>query len=468
KGLPLVEALQRYTLLTVGDGLVTQIPALLLSTATGIIVTRAASEDNMGRDITRQLTAQPKIMAVGAGVLALLGLVPGLPTIPFLALAASFGLLARYMYRAMQAAELKAKEEERAREIESQKKPENVLSLLAVDPIELEIGYGLIPLVDPAQGGDLFDRVTLIRRQCALELGVVIPAIRVRDNMQLKPGGYSIKIKGVEVGSGELMIHHFLAMDAGAVVQPVRGIPTREPAFGLPALWIEAERREEAEMAGYTVVDPPSVLATHLTEVIKSHAYELLGRQEVKTLLDALKESHSAVVEELVPNLVTVGEIQKVLQNLLREGIPIRNLVTILEAMADHARVTRDPDLLTEYVRRALARQISHQYADEKRVLHVVTMDPALEDKLAAQVQTSDQGSYLALDPQMAQQLFQAIGRQVEKLTTAGHQPIILCSPAIRLYLKRLSERLLPKLIFLSYSEVAPGVEVESVGMVSL
>ncbi|MDI6870368.1 MAG: flagellar biosynthesis protein FlhA [Bacillota bacterium] len=468
KGLPLVGALQRYTLLSVGDGLVAQVPALMVSVGTGIIVTRAAAADNLAKDVARQLFSQPGTLAAGAGILALFSLVPGFPPVPFLALAGLFGYLAYSLHQELRRSEAAAREQERTAELEAAKKPENVLSLLAVDPIELEIGYGLIPLVDPGQGGDLFDRVTLIRRQMALDLGVVIPAIRVRDNMQLKPGGYVIKVKGVEVGRGELSTNHFLAMDAGTASAPIEGVPTTEPAFGLPAVWIEANRREQAEMTGYTVVDPPSVLATHLTEIIRTNAHNLLGRQEVKTLIDGVKETYPAVVEELMPDLLSLGEVQKVLQNLLREGVSIRNLVTILETLADFARVTKDVDALSEFVRQALGRQICAGLSDPDGRLYVVTLDPSVEDTLTGAVQRTEQGIYLSLEPGWAQRLLSRTAAELEKLTAGGHNPVLLCGATVRPHVRRLVERVSPKVSVLSYNEVPPGTEVEAVGTVTL
>lgn len=468
RGLPLMGALQRYTLLSVGEGLVAQVPALMVSVGTGIIVTRAASSDNLGREVTRQLLAQPATLATGAAILALFSAVPGFPAVPFLVLAGLFGYLAYSLQQELRRSEAAAKEQERTAELEAAKKPENVLSLLSVDPLELEIGYGLIPLVDPSQGGDLFDRVTLIRRQMALDLGVVIPAIRVRDNMQLRPGGYVIKVKGVEVGRGELNTNHYLAMDAGAVSSPIEGIQTTEPAFGLPAVWIEANRREQAEMAGYTVVDTPSVLATHLTEIIRGSAHELLGRQEVKTLIDGVKETYPAVVEELIPDLLSLGEVQKVLQNLLREGVSIRNLVTILETLADFARVTKDVDTLSEYVRQSLGRQICAGLADQDGRLYVVTLDPAVEDTLAAAVQRTEQGVYLSLEPGWAQRALGRAASELEKLTAGGHNPVVLCGAEVRPHVKRLLERVSAKVTVVSYNEVPAGAEVEAVGTVTV
>src|SRR5690606_26153491 len=347
-------------------------------------------------------------------------------------------------------------------------KPESVTNLLKLDPIELEIGYSLIPLVDANQGGDLLDRITMIRRQIALELGMVVPPIRIRDNMQLAPSAYVIKIKGIEAGRGELMPGHYLAMDPGTVTQRIPGIETREPAFGLPALWIEESRREEAELAGYTVVDSPSIIATHLTEVVRSNAPELLGRQDVKKLLDELKEEHSALVEEVVPDLLTVGEVQRVLQNLLREGVPIRDLVTILEALSDAARLTKDPRLLTERGREALARQISKLYTGDHGYIPAVTLDPALEQEIADALQHTERGLTIAMAPERVEAFYDSLAKSLERAAAAGHQAVLLCSPVIRPAVRKLTARVLPRLAVISYNEVAPDAEVQSVGMVRL
>ncbi len=468
RGMPIVDALRTYTLLTIGDGLVTQIPALLISTATGIIITRAASEWNMGKDLSQQLSSEPKALAIASGALLVFSIIPGLPFRPFFALGALLGALAYFSFRQAQAKQAAAEQAEAAKVAEEEKKPEKVSSLLRVDAVELEIGYSLIPLVDAEQGGDLLDRITMIRRQMALELGLVVPPIRIRDNMQLSPNAYSIKVKGIEVGRGELLPNHYLAMDSGTASQKVEGIETREPAFGLPALWIPEERRDQAELAGYTVVDTPSVIATHLTEVIRAHAPEMLGRQDVKKLLDELKEEHAALVDELIPDLLTVGEVQRVLQNLLREGIPIRDLVTILEALADAARQSKDLTHLTESAREALARHISQLYTAEQGFIPVITLDPALEEEIAQAVVHSDRGPSVALPPERAQQFFDRITRAVERGASMGYQAVVLCSPAIRPALKRLTSRVLPRLAVISYNEVAPNAQVQAVGMVSL
>jgi len=463
KGLDLSTALSRYALLTVGDGLVSQIPALLISTATGIVVTRGASENNLGSDVTQQLFSHYRVLVTAAVVVAVFGFVGGLPKLPFLALAAAFGGLAVAVKRAEQGQELEEETVLEQQRLEEARKPESVVSLLQVDPIEMEIGYSLIPLVDEGQGGDLLDRISMIRRQCAIELGILVPVIRIRDNLQLNPDEYVVKIKGIQVGRGELMVNHYLAMDAGGVTEEVSGIPTTEPAFGLKALWVDAATRERAEYAGYTVVDPPTVLATHLTEIIRTHAHELLGRQEVKTLLDGARENYSAVVDELVPDLLTVGEVQKVLQNLLREGVPIRNLVTILETLADMAPVTRDVDYLTEYVREALSRQICQMY-QESGVLTVLTLSPEWEEVIADSVEHTDRGLAVSLDPRLLQELYGALGQALEEHIMP--YPLILVSPQIRMALKRLTERAIPRLIVLSYNEISPDVQVNAAGMV--
>jgi flagellar biosynthesis protein FlhA len=351
------------------------------------------------------------------------------------------------------------------KEKEEVRKPENIISLLQVDPMELEIGYSLIPLVDVSQGGDLLDRVVMIRRQCALELGLIVPTIRIRDNIQLKPNIYVIKLKGIEIARGELMLDHFLAMDSGAAFEPVPGIETVEPAFGLPALWIQESYREQAELAGYTVVDPVSVLATHLTEIIKSYAAEILGRQEVQTLIESVKQNNAAVVDELTPNLLSLGEIQKVLSNLLREKISIRDLVTIFETLADYAQLSKDTEVLTEYVRHALARQISKQFVNNN-ILTCLTVDPQLENTIINSVQRTEQGSYVALEPQTSQALITALTNELPKLTNMGYQPVVLTSPGARLYFRKLTERVAPNLTILSYAELNPKIEVQALGMV--
>lgn len=465
RGLDALGALQLYALLTVGDGLVSQVPALLISTATGVLVTRAASEDNLGADLTSQLLRYPQILLITAVVLALFGLVPGMPTIPFLVIALLLWWLTSILRREQkERAETAVEQQQAAAQEQVAYKPEHVLSLLAVDPMEVEIGYSLIPLVDKSQGGDLFERVSLIRRQVALELGIILPAIRIRDNMQLAPNQYVIKIKGVEVGSGELMTHSFLAMDAGAVTEKVSGIPTKEPAFGLPALWITADQREKAEMSGYTVVDCPSVLATHLTEIIRNYAYELLGRQEIQAMLDYIKTDYPVVVEELIPNLMTIGEIQKVFAQLLKEGIPLRNLVTILETLADYAPMTKDTDVLTEYVRVALKRQISKMLAGNGNKIQVLTLSPQTEERILRAQDSEGE----PLSPSWLNEFYASLNQQIRPIIQEGRNPVLLVAPAIRRYVRSITERVSPKIFVVSYQEIIPEMEVHSLGMVGV
>lgn len=467
-GMPMGESVQTFTLLSIGDGLVSQIPALLISTATGIIVTRAASDGNLGSDITSQLFAYPKLLYIVAGFVAMFGL---LPTInPFLPFAIS-GIVAFGGYRMQQ--NLTRNEEEvdseaDEQELEEVRSPESVVNLLQIDPIEFEFGYGLIPLADTNQGGDLLDRVIMIRRQCALELGIVVPVIRIRDNIQLSPNEYVIKIKGNRVAYGELILDHYLGMSPGIDDESIEGIETTEPAFGLPALWLSEEMKEQAELSGYTVVDPPSVVSTHLTEVIKRYAHELIGRQEVRKLIDHIKETSPAVVEELMPELMSVGEIQKVLMRLLKEKISVRNLGVILETLADYASLTKNPDVLTEYVRQALSRQITLQFTTQGDPLKVITAGASLEKRIADSIQQSEQGNYLSIDPESSQLIYQEVMEQVNRIQQTGVQPILLTSPAIRMYLRQFLERYIPDLPILSYNELEPDVEVQSIGVVNV
>ncbi|MDD2573186.1 MAG: flagellar biosynthesis protein FlhA [Bacillota bacterium] len=466
RGMEFQSALSTYTLLTVGDGLVSQIPALLISTSAGIIVTKTASDSNLGSEITRQLFAQPKVMFLSAGLLAALGLVPALPQRPLYMLAVLLFISGNSIRRAAKGTQEGMGEETQPTYIEEMRKPENVMGLLQVDPIEVEFGYAIIPLADVNQGGDLLDRVVMIRRQIALELGMVVPIIRLRDNIQLNPSQYRIKIKGIEVSEGELVMDGFLAMDPGTADGEIEGTDTTEPAFGLPAKWIKEGERDKAELLGYTVVDPPTVISTHLTETIKSHIHELLGRQEVKKLVDNLKENYPTLVEELLPKQMTFGEVQKVLANLLKEGVSIRDLVTIFETLADYAPVTRDPDMLTEYVRQSLSRTISKKFVAGKKA-KVVTLDRDLEERIMNSVQQTEQGSYLTLDPAVTKDIMNSLSKQMELFNQLGEQPIILTSPVVRLYFKKLTEQFAPGLVVLSYNELDPGIEIQSMGMVS-
>jgi flagellar biosynthesis protein FlhA len=459
------EALTTYTILTIGDGLVSQIPSLMIAVATGIIVTRAASDGDLGSDIIRQLFDSPRVLFISAGACILLTPILRQWSLLFMAGGLIYlGIIIKNRSKKV------SKEEElkvEQQEVEEIRKPENVVSLLQVDPIELEFGYAIIPLADKNQGGDLLDRVVMIRRQLALELGVVVPVIRLRDNIQLSPNQYIIKIKGVEVASGELMLDHFMAMNPGTADEEIKGIPTVEPAFGLPAIWITESMRDKAEVLGYTVVDAPSIVATHMTEIIRRYIHELLGRQDVQTLVDNVRATYPAIVDELIPKIMTLGEIQKVLANLLREGVSIRDMVTILETLADFAPVTRDPDMLTEYVRQALGRAISKSYLSSNNS-EVITLDPKIEQMILDSVQKSEAGSYMAMEPSVSSKIISSAAKLSEKMAQSGKQPVILASPIVRLYFKRLTEHAIPGLVVLSYNELDPTLEVNAVGMVSI
>ena len=438
-GMELSEAIDKYTLLTIGDGLVSSIPSLAISLATGILVTKNSDSSELGDIVFTQLFGIPKVLwAVGA-VLAMLGIITELPIYVFVPL----GALCIYLGFRMREAEGRSQiedevdaEQEQADEI---RKPENVVSLLQVDPIELEFGYGIIPLADVSQGGDLIDRVVMIRRQIALELGTVVPIIRMRDNIQLNPNQYIIKIKGIKVSEGEILFDHYMAMNPGNVEEEISGIPTFEPSFHLPAIWITEAQRERAEALGYTVVDPPSIIATHLTEIVRTYIDELLTRQDVQNLISNVKESNPTLIEELVPKLLGVGEIQKVLQNLLKEGISIRDLLTIFETLADHAVVTRDTDVLTEYARQSLKRAISNRFFAPNETTTVVTLDPSIEQQIMGAVKQTEQGSYIALDPEVNQKILKSTEAEIKKMEDMGKIPIIVTSPIVRMYYKKLT-----------------------------
>ncbi|MBE0450162.1 MAG: flagellar biosynthesis protein FlhA [Clostridia bacterium] len=467
-GLTLPESIEKFTLLTVGDGLVSQLPALMISVATGIIVTRSASEESLGTDVVNQLFARSIVMYIVGGVLILLGAGTPLPSIPFLMVGAMALILG---YRSMQGdrkvsfeAEAEEKVEDTSRE--DMRRPENIIPLLQVDPIELEFGYGIIPLADPNQGGDLFDRLVMIRRQIALELGLIVPMIRLRDNIQLEANQYLIKIKGNDIAYGNIVFDHYLAMSPGAVEGEIEGIDTVEPAFGLPAKWIKSDLREKAELLGYTVVDPSSVISTHLTEVIKKHSHELLSREDVKQLIENIRETNPALLEELIPNLMMIGDVQKVLANLLKESISIRNLVTILEALADHARSTRDVNILTEYVRQKLSRQITKQYFPFGQA-KVVTLEQSLENMLMESIDQNENGTFLSIDPMTTQSILAHLSEEIKKLLQMGEQAIVVTAPIVRFYFKRITEQSIPELVVLSYNEIESDIDVQSAGMVS-
>ena len=468
QGLDINEALQRYTILTIGDGLVSQIPSLIISLSTGILVTKVSKESDLGGVLVRQLFSIPKVLYIVGATMAFLGIATPLQTWICLIYAILFIVVGRVMESSMEVQDIEEEvnaEEETAEEI---RRPENVVSLLQVDPIELEFGYGIIPLADVNQGGDLLDRVVMIRRQIALELGCVVPMIRLRDNIQLNPNQYVIKIKGVPVSEGEILFDHYMAMNPGYVEEEITGIPTFEPSFHLPAIWITEGQRERAESLGYTVVDPPSIIATHLTEVIRNHLDELLTRQDVQNLINNIQEQNTTLISELVPKLLGVGEIQKVLQNLLREGISIRDLVTIFETLADNAATTRDTDVLTEYVRQSLKRAISNKYFPANEMTSVVTLDPKVEQEIMNSVKQTEQGAYINLDPDRTKGILASVGDEVEKMEELGKNPIIITSPIVRMYFKKITEEQFKDLIVVSYNEIENDVELQSIGMVTV
>jgi flagellar biosynthesis protein FlhA len=467
QGMEMVDALNKYTILTIGDGLVSQIPSLLISLATGILVTKGSKEADFGTVLISQLFGTPKVLYLVGAVLAFLGIVTPLNPVVFVGLGLVFVVVGRVMAGTIETAVIEHEADEEEAAAEEIRQPENVTSLLQVDPIELEFGYGIIPLADVNQGGDLLDRVVMIRRQIALELGTVVPIIRLRDNIQLNPNQYIIKIKGVQVSEGEILFDHYMAMNPGYVEEEITGIPTFEPSFHLPAIWITEGQRERAESMGYTVVDPPSIIATHLTEIIRQYISELLTRQDVQSLVDNLKESNPSLVEELVPKLLGLGEIQKVLQNLLKEGISIRDLLTVFETLADYAPTTRDTDILTEYVRQSLKRAISGKFFPANETTSVVTLDPKLEQEIMASVKQTEQGAYLTLDPAKTKGIMESLGVEIKKLEDLGKIPLVITSPIVRAYFKKLTEDYYKDLVVVSYNEVESSVELQSVGMVT-
>ena len=467
QGLDFNTALNTYAVLTIGDGLVSQIPSLLISLSTGILVTKGSKDADFGAALISQLFGVPRTMYMVGAVLIGLGIVTPLNTIIFVGVGVAFVVTGRMMAGTIETAQIENEANQEEMAAEEIRQPENVTSLLQVDPIELEFGYGIIPLADVNQGGDLLDRVVMIRRQIALELGTIVPIIRLRDNIQLNPNQYIIKIKGIQVSEGEILFDHYMAMNPGYVEEEITGIKTFEPSFHLPAVWITEGQRERAESLGYTVVDPPSIIATHLTEVIRQHIAELLSRQDVQNLVDNSKESNPSIVEELVPKMLGLGEVQKVLQNLLREGISIRDLLTIFETLADYAQTTRDTDVLTEYVRQSLKRAISAKYFPANETTSVVTLDPKVEQEIMSSVKQTEQGAYLTLAPERTKAIMASVQTEIDKLESLGKNPIIITSPIVRMYFKRLTEDYFKDLIVVSYNEVETNVELQSVGMVT-
>ena len=467
QGMDIGGALEKYTILTIGDGLVSQIPSLLISLATGILVTKGSKDADFGSVLIGQLFGVPKVLYIVGLALTVLGLVTPLNTIIFVGMGMAFVMAARMIESTIETANIEAETDMDEVAADEIRQPENVNSLLQVDPIELEFGYGIIPLADVNQGGDLLDRVVMIRRQVALELGMVVPIIRLRDNIQLNPNQYIIKIKGIQVSEGEILFDHYMAMNPGFVEEEIAGIPTFEPSFHLPAIWITEGQRERAESLGYTVVDPPSIIATHLTEVIRQHVAELLSRQDVQNLINNLKETNPALVEELIPKMLGIGEVQKVLQNLLREGISIRDLLTIFETLADYASTSRDTDILTEYARQSLKRAISSKYFPPRETTCVVTLDPGIEQEIMKSVKQTEQGAYLALDPERTRAILKSVETEVKKMENMGRNPIVITSPIVRIYFKRLTEEYYRDLIVISFNEIGSDVELQSVGMIT-
>jgi flagellar biosynthesis protein FlhA len=467
KGLDVGTAAQYYTMLTVGDGILSQIPALIISTAAGTIVTRTSNSDqDMGAEVTSQLLVNPRAVAITGGVLALLGVIPGLPTVPFLSMAVVLGALSYLIKRFRQEAE--DGERRKTEAAASAPKKENIESMLPLDMVELEVGYGLINVVESDSSGDLIERITSIRKQFAIDLGILVPAIHIRDNLQLAPGEYRLLIKGNKVGGGVLRPEYLMAMDPGNVIDRIEGIPTKEPAFGLDAMWVHPNRKEDAEIAGYTVVDLPTVMATHLTEIIRSHAHELLGRQEAAALIENFKRSHPKVVEELIPDLLPLGSVVRVMQSLLKEQVSIRDLLTIFETLADEAPRTKDIEVLTESVRRGMARAITSKYTTDQGNIPVMTLHPVIEEMIANSLLQTEQGVQLVMDPNTAHRLINEIARSVENHPEIAGQPILLTSPTSRRHLYKLTSRFIPQLIVLSHNELTSDADVQSVALVEL
>lgn len=459
------DAAETFTLLTVGDGLVSQIPALIISTAAGIIITRNASDDNLGDQMTNQLKVHPKAVYMAASVLFVFSVIPGLPKFPFIVIGSLLAFVGWRLDKSRQADELRESEVEI---IEETREPETLEGLLGLELVELEVGYGLVNLVDSEQNGDLLERITHIRKQFALDWGVLLPSVRIKDNLELRPGGYSLKIKGIEVAKGELMPDHFLAMDPGSVIEKIDGAETVEPVFGLPAVWISEDQKEDAQYNGYTVVDLSTVLATHLTEVLKSNLYELFGRQELVTILDNFKESHPKIVSDLIPDILTLGHVLKVLQNLLREGVSIRDLRTILETLAEYGTSVKSPEVLTEAVRESLYRTITESIRGDQGDIPLFTLDRAIEESIAQNIIQTEQGQQLSLDPRTTQTILASLNERIEDATNMGEKMVVLCSPVIRSHFKRLTEKFIPNLIVVSHNELSPDANIRSLGTVRL
>ena len=469
RGLSIPESLQRFTLLSIGDGLVSQVPALITSMAAGLLVTRAAAKNNLGTELRNQLLLYPRALYMLSGMMLVMAIVPGLPTFPFITLAACTGLVARKINRKpVQIASTDAKNAEKTGETNAKKEPEKLESLLQLDAFQIELGYGLVNLADPRKGGDLLERVTGVRRNFAQEMGVIIPPIRLRDNLQMKPNEYRFLIKGSAVAQGTLMPGYWLAMNASNSKIVLKGIPTTEPVFQLPATWILDGERKNAELAGHTVVDAGSVLVTHLSETVKRFCHEIFSRQDVQLLLDNLKQTHPTVVNELIPAQLSVGQLQRILQNLLAEGISIRNLSTILEKVGDYAHLTKNPDELSEHARRPLGAQIVRNYQGENNVLRAITLDPRLEQQIAQGIRLTPNEISLVLDPNLARHIIDKLSRYVQQMVASGQQPLVLCAPQIRLGFKRFFESAFAELVVLSYPEIPSRIDVQSAGNIDV
>tara|TARA_R110002072_G_scaffold534_5_gene3810 strand:+ start:64510 stop:66585 length:2076 start_codon:yes stop_codon:yes gene_type:complete len=458
-------AAETFTLLTVGDGLVSQIPAIIISTAAGMIATRNSSDDNLGSQMTKQFSVHPKAIYMAAAVLFIFALVPGLPKLPFLIMGIGLSFTG---YKIEQITEREKVEKVKAETDVKKTTPDNLEDLLGLELVELEVGYGLVNLVDSDQNGDLLERITHIRKQFAIDWGVIIPSVRIKDNLELKPGEYSVKIKGIEVAKGDLVMDHFLAMDPGGIIEQVDGIETTEPVFGLPAVWISEDQKEDAQYNGYTVVDLSTVVATHLTEVLKTNLSELLGRQELVRLMDNFKESHPKIIADLIPDILNLGQVLKVLQNLLREGVSIRDLRTILETLAEYGATIKDTDALTEFARQALYRTITEAVRSEQGDVPLFTLDRGIEESIAQNVIQTEQGQELSLDPKITQTILASLNEKIDEATDMGEKMIVLCSPIIRTHFKRLTEKFIPNLIVISHNELSPDANIRSLGTVRL
>ena len=464
-GMGVGEAAQVFTLLTVGDGLVSQLPALIISTAAGIIATRNDNDDALGGQVLKQLKIHPKAIYMAAGALFAFSLIPGLPKLAFV----TVGIILSYIAYRIELANTRDVEDAKTKQIDEKKAtPDNLEDLLSIEMVELEVGYGLVGLVDQEQNGDLLERITHIRKQFALDWGVIVPSIRIKDNLELKPGGYVVKIKGITIAKGELMVDHFLAMDPGTVIEQIDGIQTKEPVFGLPAVWITEDQRDDAQYNGYTVVDLSTIMATHLTEIIKSNLHELFGRQELVRVMDNFKEQYPKIVSDLVPDILPLGTVLKVLQNLLREGISIRDLRTILEAMADAGTVTKEPEALIEFCRQALYRTITDSIKGGEGDIPLFTLDRGIEESIASNIIQTDQGNQLSLDPKITQQILASLNDRIEEATGMGEKMVILCSPVVRNHFKRLTEKFIPNLVVVSHNEISPDANIRSLGTVRL